>query len=125
MPCSPKRAVSETICCISVDIRRLPFGQSPHNAPVIPKRMSESIGSRDLDAEAPHAFEAPRRLAATAVPDNVSAEETNSRLLRRRSLFFPDTAISFPVVLAGLRPVETMFHLFADLIQKSKAESID
>jgi hypothetical protein len=36
------------------------------------------------------------------VPDNASAEETNSRLLRRRSLLFSGTANSFLLVLAGL-----------------------
>jgi hypothetical protein len=46
------------------------------------------------------------------VPDNASAEETNSRLLRRRSLLFSGTANSFLLVLAGLKPVETMFRLF-------------
>src|ERR1700678_2342295 len=81
MPCNPKRAVSAMICCMSVDMRRLPLGQSPHKAPVIPKRMYGSMGSRDLPAApAAHAFELPSIPAATAAQENANAEEINSRL---------------------------------------------
>src|ERR1700723_4543863 len=96
MPCNPKRAVSAMICCMSVDMRRLPLGQSPHKAPVIPKRMYGSIGSRDLVAAlAAHAFKWPSTPAATAPPENANAEETNSRLLRPCEEIFLDKVVSF------------------------------
>src|ERR1700678_3273443 len=96
MPCNPKRAVSAMICCISVDIRRLPLGQSPHKAPVIPKRMYGSIGSRDLVASPDaHAFELPSILAATVAPENANAKEINSRLLRPCAEMFLDKVFSF------------------------------
>jgi poly-gamma-glutamate capsule biosynthesis protein CapA/YwtB (metallophosphatase superfamily) len=66
--------------------------QAPHKAPVMPKRMQGSIGSRDLVA-APNKCELPSMLAATAVPDNVSADETNCRLLTC-SETFSDKAFS-------------------------------
>src|ERR1700722_10878051 len=96
MPCKPKRAVSAMICCISVDIRRLPLGQSPHKAPVMPKRMNGSTGSRDwVAAPAAHAFEFPNIPTATAAPDNANAEEINSRLVRPCEELFSDKVFSF------------------------------
>src|SRR5579863_3356354 len=105
MPCNPKRAVSAMICCMSVDMRRLPLGQSPHKAPVIPKRMYGSIGSRDLVASpAAHAFESPSILAAIVAPEYANAEETNSRLLRPCEEMFLDKVFSFDLSLSGLEP---------------------
>src|ERR1700761_9347311 len=66
MPCRPKRAVVVTICCMSVDMRSAPLGQSPHKAPVMPKYRLWSTGSRGLSAAAP------------AIANN---EESKSRLV--------------------------------------------
>src|ERR1700677_3502224 len=105
MPCNPKRAVSAMIRCISVDIRRLPLGQSPHKAPVMPKRMFGSIGSSGLVASpAAHAFELPSIPAATVAPENTNAEEINSRLLRPCEEIFLDKVFSFDLALSVLEP---------------------
>jgi hypothetical protein len=74
----------------------LPLGQSPHHAPVMPKRMYGSTGSRDLAAApAAHAFALPNIPIATAAPDNDNAEEINSRLLRPGEELFLDKVFSF------------------------------
>src|SRR5450631_4061832 len=85
IPCSPRAAIrlmAQTTSC-----------WLPQMELVVPKRMSGLTGSSGLRETAAEMVDGATRLAAAVMPDNASAEETNSRLFVLRSVIRKDMGI--------------------------------
>src|SRR5712671_2167906 len=90
MPCSPRaamRLMAQTTSC-----------WLPQMELVVPKRMSGLTGSSGLRDAAADMVDGATKLAAAAMPDKASAENTNSRLFVRRSVIL--TGMGVPSLLA-------------------------
>src|SRR5450631_1436615 len=85
IPCSPRAAIrlmAQTTSC-----------WLPQMELVVPKRMSGLTGSSGLRETAADIVDGATKLAAAVMPDNASAEDTNSRLFVRRSVIFTDMVL--------------------------------